>query len=37
MRCVLTAMAGCSGQGWVLNDVRWQNIIKVETGFWCVW
>jgi len=36
MRCIMTAMAGCSERGWMLNDVRWQNIIKLETGFWCV-
>ena len=36
MRCVLGAMAGCSKLTWVLNDVRWANIVKLEVGSWCV-
>jgi hypothetical protein len=36
MRSILGAMAACHHQQWVLNDVRWANIVKMESGFWCI-
>lgn len=36
MHCILWALAECSDRGWVLNDIRLANIVKLETGHWCL-